>query len=185
METIPFFGFANPLIMFGVLALQIVSLVLLLGLLGVPFLSKLVDFVGRRAFLVSFLMLMVSLIGSLYYSSVANFPACVLCWAQRVFIYPQAVIFGLALWYKRRDVLLYTATLSAIGLGIALYNIYVESFAVVSAICEPNSILASCTEKYVEGFGYITIPVMSATLLAALLLVAWAGVKTRHFSLAK
>jgi disulfide bond formation protein DsbB len=185
METIPFFEFTNTLIMSGVLALQIFSAALLLGLLGVPFLTKLVDYVGRHALVISFIALIAGLVGSLYYSSVANFPACVLCWAQRVFIYPQAIIFGLALLFKRRDVLLYTVTLSAIGFVIALYNIYVETFAVASAICEPNSVLSSCTEKYVEGFGYITIPVMSGTLLAALLLVAWAGVSTRNFPLSK
>lgn len=185
METIPLFGFINPLIMWGIVAMQIAAAVLLLGLLNVPFFSKVNDYVGRRAFSISFLILLAALLGSLYYSEIANFPACSLCWAQRVFIYPQVVIFGLALWYKRHDVLLYTSTLSAIGLGVALYNVYVQSFNAASAFCEPGSIASSCLEKYVEGFGYITIPVMSVTTLALLLLIAWAGIKTRHFSLAK
>ncbi len=185
MDTIPLFGFINPLIMWGIVAMQIASVALLLGLLNIPFFSKLNDYVGRRAFPVSFLILLAALLGSLYYSEIANFPACSLCWAQRVFIYPQVIIFGLALWYKRRDVLLYTSALSAVGLGVALYNVYIQTLSAASLFCEPGSIAASCLEKYVEGFGYITIPVMSATTLALLLLVAWAGVKTGHFSLAK
>lgn len=185
METIPLFGFVNPLIMWGIVAMQIASVALLLGLLNVPFFSGLNEYVGRRAFSLSFLILIAALLGSLYYSEIANFPACSLCWAQRVFMYPQAVIFGLALWYKRRDVLLYTSALSTIGLGVALYNIYIQTLSTASVFCEPGSIASSCLEKYVEGFGYITIPVMSATTFALLLLVAWAGVKTRHFSFAK
>ncbi|GMU73850.1 MAG: hypothetical protein AMXMBFR44_0490 [Candidatus Campbellbacteria bacterium] len=185
METAPFFNLMNPLIMWSIVALQVASVALLLGLVGVPFFSRLVELVGRRTFVLSFLVLLASLIGSLYYSEVAAFPACSLCWWQRVFIYPQIALFGLALWYKRRDVLLYTSTLSAVGLGFALYNVYIQSFGAASVFCEPGSVLSSCLEKYVEGFGYITIPVMSVTMLAFLLLVAWAGVKSGHFSLTK
>lgn len=182
METIPLYWLMNPLIIWTIFALQIVSVALLLGLLNVSPFSKLVAFVGRQAISLSFVVLFAAVVGSLYYSEIAGFPACTLCWIQRIFIYPQVIIFGLAQWYRRRDVFLYTSTLSILGLGVALYNVFIQTFNTVSAFCEPGSAASSCLEKYVEGLGYITIPVMSVTLLTFLLLVMWAEKKTRHMS---
>lgn len=173
METIPLYWLMNPLIIWSVLALQIACVVLLLGIVRVSPFSKLIPFVGRQAIPISFLVLFASVVGSLYYSEVAGFAACSLCWVQRVFIYPQVIIFGLARWYDRRDVFLYTSTLSFFGLSVALYNVFIQTFNTASAFCEPGSAASSCLEKYVEGLGYITIPVMSVTLLVFLLIVAW------------
>jgi len=182
METIAY-PLVNSLIMWAILAMQIFSVVLFLGLLKVQPFSKLVNYVGHHSLTISFGLVLAALVGSLYYSNVVGFPACELCWWQRVFIYPQVVLFGIALWYKRKNVIFYAGALSVIGLGYALYNIFIQTFQTASAFCVPGSIAASCLEKYVEGLGYITIPVMSATALVLLLLVGWAGVKTHDLSL--
>ncbi len=176
METL---GFTHTLIVWGILAMQIASLALLLGITGVvPAFKKIVAHVSRHAILISFFVVLISVLGSLYYSEIAGFEACTLCWAQRFFVYPQVVLFALALYCKRRDVLLYTNALSIIALGVAVYNIYIQTVGANSLFCEPGSIAASCLEKYVEGLGYITIPVMSATALVFLLLTAWAHHRT-------
>lgn len=185
METVPFYTILNPLMMAGIVALQIFAVVLLLGLLRVPHVEKIVRPVGHRALTFSFLLSLAALLGSLYYSEVAGYAACELCWWQRIFIYPQVILYSIALWYGRKDVIFYAGALSVIGLGYALYNIAIQSVASLSAFCEPGSLAASCLEKYVEGFGYITIPVMSATTLVVLLLLGWAGVRTHDLSLTK
>jgi disulfide bond formation protein DsbB len=185
METIPFYSFMNPLIIWTIVALQVFSVLLFLGLLKIKPFSQLVAPVGHRALAVSFIVTLAAMLGSLYYSEVAGFPACILCWYQRVFIYPQVVLFGVALWYGRKDVVFFTGALSAVGLGFALYNIVIQTFQAVSAFCDPSSATASCLEKYVNGLGYITIPVMAATTLVFLLLVGWAGVKTHDLSLTR
>lgn len=176
MEPIPY-PFFNTLIMIGTVLLQAASLVLFLGLMKVRVFSSVVSFVRVRAVSLSFLVLFASFIGSLYYSEIAGFPACVLCWYQRILLYPQLLMFGVALWKEKSDVFPYTNILSVVGLCVALYNVAVQTFQSVSAICEPGGVLVSCLEKYVEGFGYITIPVMSATAFALLLLIGWAVVQ--------
>ena len=172
METLPY-PIINTLIMLGIVALQVASLGLFLGLLNVPGFSRVVTFVRSQGLTLSFLILFASFIGSLYYSEIAGFPACSLCWYQRILLYPQLVLFGCALWKGRRDVFLYTNTLSLIGLGVALYNIAIQVLQTASFICEPGGLSVSCLEKYVVGYGYITIPVMSATAFALLLLIGW------------
>ncbi|MCR4274699.1 MAG: disulfide bond formation protein B [Candidatus Campbellbacteria bacterium] len=173
METIPY-PIINTLIMLGIAVLQVASLTLLLGLLNVRGFSSVVSFVRSRGMTISFLILFASFIGSLYYSEIAGFPACSLCWYQRILLYPQLILFGAALWKGRQDVFLYTNTLSAVGLCIALYNIAIQTFQTVSTFCDPGGLAVSCLQKYVIGYGYITIPVMSATAFALLLLIGWA-----------
>lgn len=174
METIPYPAF-NTLIMVGVVAMQIASVAIMLGLLRVRLFSRAVSIARTYAFTLSFLVVLGGIIGSLYYSEIAGFPACVLCWWQRVVIYPQLVLFGVAFWKEKRDVFLYTNILSAIGLLIGLYNVAIQSFPAFSAFCDPTSVTISCLEKYVEGFGYITIPIMSVTACIFLILVGWAA----------
>jgi disulfide bond formation protein DsbB len=170
----PFFAFVNTTIMVGTLILQVLSVALCLGILNVPGFKRLIPPVVTNGMKLSLIALLAAVFGSLYYSEVAGFPACILCWYQRIAIYPQVVLFTLALSAGRRDVFYYTNTLSIIGLGIALYNIAIQTFQTIPAFCDPLSTTVSCLEKYVEGFGYITIPVMAATLFIFLLLIGWA-----------
>lgn len=50
--------------------------------------KRIADFAGQRAILFSFVVALVSAAGSLFYSEVAGFAPCVLCWWQRIFLYP-------------------------------------------------------------------------------------------------
>jgi len=100
---------------------------------------------------------------SLVYSEVIGFAPCELCWIQRIFLYPQVVILGLALWKKTKDASVYCLALSGIGAIVAAYHFYGQSF-------NPNALLqcgvnagASCAVLYFVEFGYVTIPLMSLT----------------------
>src|SRR3989338_4029041 len=55
------------------------------------------DFVARRALPLSFLVALAAVAGSLFYSEIAGFEPCKLCWFQRIFMYPQVVLLGLAM----------------------------------------------------------------------------------------
>jgi disulfide bond formation protein DsbB len=179
----PFFNLINTTIMVGSVVLQVLSVALFLGLCGVPGLKKLVPVSATYGMKVSLVVLLASLFGSLYYSEIAGFPACVLCWYQRTMIYPQVILFAVAIAKQKRDVFLYTNTLSIIGLVIALYNILIQTFQNIPTFCDPFGNSVSCLTKYIEGFGYITIPVMSATLFVFLLLIGWAAARQKKLQL--
>ena len=95
-------------------------------------------------------------------------------------MYPQVILFATALWYKRRDrqladsPLKYSLPLSIIGAGIAIYHIILPALEKYGVACVTTSGV-SCTKLYVFAFGYITIPVMSLTIFAILILLAIAN----------
>lgn len=155
---------------YGVVALQIAGVILLLALVF-DVKGKLVAWVGENAVTLAFLATLGAVSGSLFYSNVIGFEPCILCWWQRIFMYPQVILFSVAVWKKRADIFLYSLPLSVIGTGIAIYQIilpYLEKYGVV---CVTTSGV-SCTKLYVFAFGYITIPVMSLTVFFVLILLA-------------
>ena len=171
MDT-PIVGFINDILMWGTLLLQIGVVALILALLGVRGFSKFNVFIRANAMTLSFLLVLGAMLGSLYYSSIAGFAPCVLCWYQRIFFFPQVFLIAFAYLRKTRDVLPYTLMLSSIGALISLYQAILERFPVVAAICAPGEVSVSCGTIYVEGFSYITIPVMGLTVFVALILIA-------------
>jgi disulfide bond formation protein DsbB len=114
--------------------------------------------------------------GSLYFSEVANYVPCTYCWYQRIAMYPMAVIVPLALILRDRSILRYTLALGGIGLAISLYHIQLQLFPEQSSnSCELTS---PCTAKWVEAFGFMTIPQMAGTTFAVIVLVSIIGLRT-------
>ncbi|OGZ09484.1 MAG: hypothetical protein A3D65_02405 [Candidatus Lloydbacteria bacterium RIFCSPHIGHO2_02_FULL_50_13] len=121
-----------------------------------------------------------STIGSLIYSEVVGFPACILCWIQRIFMYPQMFLFGLAFWKKDRHVAPYTLLLSLIGTAIALYQWIKDMFLVYTHTtlpCVEVTGLPSCDKIYVLEMGYITIPMIALNAFILLAIVMWAAIR--------
>lgn len=115
----------------------------------------------------------VATLGSLYFSEVAHFRPCILCWVQRTFMYPLAVILGVAWWRRDADVRWYALPLAGLGLAVSAYHVLLERVpSLESGSCDPS---APCTFIWVEPLGYLTIPTMAGTgfaLVIALLLLA-------------
>lgn len=167
-----FFETVNMLIMIGVVATQVAAAALLLALLNVRGFIGVRTFVARNGITLSTLVLLAAVIGSLFYSSIAGFAPCVLCWYQRIFLYPQLVFFIAAYVRKTRDVVPYTMLLSGFGVLVALYQAILERLpSAVATFCYPSEFSASCTTIYIEGFNYITIPIMSLSVFILLLLI--------------
>lgn len=112
---------------------------------------------------------------SLYYSEGLGFPPCPLCWWQRIFLYPQVILFALALWKRLpgqggRDIADYSIALSVVGLGFALYHHALQVLPSGSLPCPAEGVV-SCAQRFVFEFGYITFPLMAATLFASLIIL--------------
>src|SRR5579859_2546202 len=54
------------------------------------------EFFGERAVFFSFLVALAGVGGSLFYADIAGFQPCLLCWWQRIFLYPQAILLLIA-----------------------------------------------------------------------------------------
>ena len=126
-----------------------------------------VEGVGPQALALAFVVAAVATAGSLYFSEVAHFTPCRLCWYQRICMYPLVPLLGLAVW--RRDHLIrpYAATLAAIGMAISSYHVLIERFPnIESDVCDPNN---PCTVIWVQRLGYLTIPTMALSGFALIL----------------
>lgn len=99
-------------------------------------------------------------LGSLYFSEVLHFPPCILCWYQRICMYPLIVILLVGILRNDKKVYLYVLPLSIIGLGISIYHNLLYYKIVPEAIV-PCQAGISCTTKFIEYFGFITIPLLS------------------------
>ena len=121
--------------------------------------NKAAKFVFERALALAFAVALTATLGSLYYSEIAKFAPCDLCWFQRIFMYPQVVLLGLALWKKENHIIDYSLALIFIGTLISLYHNYIYYTAQQSSFCS----ITSCTQRYVAGFGFVTIPLMALT----------------------
>jgi disulfide bond formation protein DsbB len=127
--------------------------------------------VGPLALVLAAAVATVAMLGSLYYSEVANFPPCRLCWYQRICMYPLVPILAIAAARRDRGVRWYALPLAVTGAAISTWHILVERFpSLESGACDPAN---PCSIIWVEKLGYLTIPTMalSGFVAIALLLV--------------
>jgi len=129
---------------------------------------KIMELLGKNAVLYAGVAALLSTLGSLFYSNVAGFAPCALCWIQRIFMYPLVIMTGVALAKKDHQIIDYILSLSVVGFLVALYHNYMN-YGGVSALCQILSTDVSCVKRYVFEFGYITIPVMSLTASALII----------------
>lgn len=141
---------------------------------------KLLDFLNKHAFLFAFIVALISLIGSLTYSEVVGFEPCKLCWFQRILIYPQVAILGMALLKRHKEAKNYVVKLVMVLLAlnaiIAAYHYLLQRGIFTAASCSIVGYSVSCSQIFVLQFGYITIPMMSLTA-SLMILVFMLGIR--------
>jgi disulfide bond formation protein DsbB len=111
--------------------------------------------------------------GSLYYSEVAGFLPCILCWYQRIAMYPLVFVVGVGAATGDARAWRYGLPLAVVGLAIAAYHIALQFRPALDVgLCAAD---IPCSARYIAAFGFVSIPVMAAAaflLIAALLLTA-------------
>jgi len=108
-------------------------------------------------------------LGSLYYSEIRHFTPCVLCWYQRILMYPLVIIIIVGILRKDKKMYQYVLPMSILGWFIALYHVLLQKGILPEAVA-PCEIGASCLTKYAGYFGFITIPVMSLTAFSVIII---------------
>ena len=98
--------------------------------------------------------------GSLFFSYVMQFAPCVLCWYQRIFLFPLVIILAVGLFPLDKNVVKYSLPLAIAGWFTALYHTLLYS-GVIPEDIQPCSQGVSCTEEYIDLFGFVTIPMLS------------------------
>jgi disulfide bond formation protein DsbB len=133
---------------------------------------------SRLNLYISFIFSLSATFGSLYFSEILGYPPCVLCWYQRICMYPLVLIFGAAIWTEDSQFLKYTLPLSFLGLGIAIYHNLLY-YGVIPDSITPCTQGISCTSRQVEYLGFITIPLLSLMSFIGLVVLGFLILKNR------
>lgn len=123
---------------------------------------------------------LIATVGSLFFSEVLHFPPCTLCWYQRIFMYP--LFFILTVGILKKDVVLplYILPLASIGWLIALFHVLLY-YKIIPDQLAPCALGVSCTTKFIEYFGFITIPFLSLVAFSSIIIVTLFAMKgTTH-----
>lgn len=111
---------------------------------------------------------------SLFFSEIVQLPVCVLCWYQRIALYPLVIMLPLALFPFDVKVIRYISPLVIFGWLVALFHVFVAA-GLIPESAQPCVQGIPCSETHFSLFGFLNIPVMSLltfTFIAVLLFLA-------------
>jgi len=105
---------------------------------------------------------------SLFFSEIMLLEPCVLCWYQRISIFPLAIILLVGLYPLRQDVIKYALPFAVIGLGFTLYHIALF-YGFIPEGLKPCSQGIPCDDDSMVLFGFLPIPLLSLAAFSAII----------------
>ncbi len=120
------------------------------------------DWMRADAVQLSFIVALVATSGSLFYSQVAGYTPCLLCWFQRIFMYPLVILLGVAIYRddSRKMLRQYLSPMTVFGGLIAVWH-YITQVTEAASGCTAGGV--DCGVPWIFHLGYITIPLMALT----------------------
>ena len=120
-------------------------------------------FLYKNALYLAFLQAWAATLGSLYFSEIRHFNPCLLCWWQRILMYPLTIIFAVAIIRRDRNIAYYVLPISIIGMAIALYHYLLQTTSLADVAPISCSAYGPCREVQALFLGFVTIPFLSLT----------------------
>ena len=120
-----------------------------------------------RANLAGWIVAALATVGSLYFSEVARFTPCTLCWYQRIAMYPFVVLLGVASLRRHERPPTGASTLAAVGALLAGYHVALEW--VPSLDTGACSVAVPCTFVWFRVFGIVSLPTLALTAFLLIL----------------
>lgn len=159
-----YIGEFNTVLALGTIAVQVflVGVVLLHLIPQTPVSKIILDSLSAYAIPIGFFLALSTTALTLIYSDIFGFIPCGLCWFQRIFLYPQVILLGIAWWKKDQKVFRYILALSVAGTAVALYHHYLQVGGTDILPC-PASGNGDCGKRLIYEFNYVTFPLMAAT----------------------
>lgn len=108
----------------------------------------------------SWLVSLLAVGGSLFFSEIMHFEPCKLCWFQRIFMYPLTILLGIAAYKNDEGIIPYARILSVIGMCISLFH-YLEQKVPGLHNVLPCKTGIPCNGQYINWFGFVTIPFLA------------------------
>ena len=121
--------------------------------------GELVRNVGDSALLLAAMVAVGATLGSLYFSEIANYTPCKLCWWQRIAMFPLSIGLSIAAVRKDRNIRLYVLPVAVLGLCVSVYHYIIEWFPTLEkTACD---LTAPCTQVWFRTFGFSSLAFMA------------------------
>jgi disulfide bond formation protein DsbB len=108
----------------------------------------------------AWLIALASTLGALFFGEVMKLPPCSLCWYQRIFMFPLALVLPFALFPFDRNIVRAVIPLVGIGGLLALFQVLLVE-GVIPERVSPCRQGVPCSETVIEFFGFVTIPLLA------------------------
>ena len=116
----------------------------------------------------AWLVAAVSTLGALFFGEVMQLPTCVLCWYQRIFMFPLVLILPIGLFPLDRQVVRYALPLAVLGWPFAVFHVLLIA-GVIPEDIRPCTQGVPCSETVIEWFGFVTIPLLAVVAFSAII----------------
>ena len=116
----------------------------------------------------AWLIATVSTLGARFFGEVMQLPPCVLCWYQRICMFPLVLILPVGLFPLERKVVRYALPLAGIGWLFAVFHVLLIAGVIPESI-KPCTQGVPCSEKVIEWFGFVTIPLLAIVAFSAII----------------
>jgi disulfide bond formation protein DsbB len=164
-------GIVSLLAVLGVVG-QVLALVLLVLLLVAR--DRVREWFWGYELWAAFVVAAIATGGSLFLSEVAGYVPCEMCWYQRICMYPLSLLTLFAAVHRDYRVARYLVPFPVIGACVSIYHLLIENKVVATP--QACQVGAGCTVKWINYFGYMTIPTLAFTAFA--LLIVFLGLAT-------
>lgn len=133
------------------------------------------EIIKKNALYGAFAVSLAAMLGSLYFSEILHLPPCVLCWYQRITMYPIVVILAFAIYRRSSELVLPATVLAAVGWLIAVYHNLLY-FRILPEAAAPCLAGVSCSTKFEGWLAIIPIPLQALvgfTIIIIALIIYW------------
>jgi disulfide bond formation protein DsbB len=120
----------------------------------------------------AWLIALLATAGALFLGEVMGQTPCVLCWYQRIAMFPLVVVLGVGLLESDGRSVRYALPLACAGWAVALYHCLIF-WGVLSEALSPCSKGSSCADADVQVAGLVPIPLLSLLSFTAIMALLW------------
>ena len=133
--------------------------------------SPLARWLARSSPYVALLAAWIAMSGSLYFSEVAGFIPCTLCWYQRILMYPLALIIAVGILLPDSRLPYFVLPLSILGQGVSTYHYLLQKTQLFGGhtVCQAG---VPCTTMWINWFGFVTIPFLALVAFSIITIAA-------------
>jgi disulfide bond formation protein DsbB len=115
---------------------------------------------GWALLFAAWVVVTIAMLTSLFFSEIMDVPVCVLCWYQRIALYPLVLILAMGLFPFDAAVARYGIALAGTGWLLALYHVLLVA-GIIPEDLQPCVSGIPCSETHIALLGFLNIPTLS------------------------